>query len=376
MRRRSRGLIAVAPILCAVFAACGGGGAGGNSSTPTVPTGCQISSVTIGPETLSVVVGETRDLFAAFAGVNCTSSQTVTWSAANTTALTLLADGNTVHVTGRAASAQPVAVTASIGGKSASSQVTVLAQPAIKVVPETLTFTALRSGPSPQSQTVAITNGGGGTLDNLSVGATTYGAGASNWLLVQSSNVNPTAPTSLNIVPTSTTLADGSYTATVPIVSPKAANSPANITVVYTITGGANVPSISNLSATLGGVNSCSQPSGAPGNVYNLGFTFSDPSGAAFTGTIIQTYVFIPGGTPGTGLFPVPSSLVTVSGTAMTFGNCLTFGNAATFNYTITLQNAAGQQSNVLQGVITRPAGGSGAGRPALVGVRPSPTAR
>lgn len=349
--------------------ACGGGGGDG---TPTVPAGCQISSVTVSPETLSVVVGETRDLFAAFSGVNCASSQTVTWSAANTTALTLLADDNTVHVTGRASAAQPVTVTASIGGKSASSQVTVVAQPAIKIAPETLTFTALRNGPSPQSQTVAITNSGGGTLDNLSVGATTYGAGANSWLLAQSSNVNPTAPTSLNIVPTSTTLADGSYTATVPIVSPKASNSPANITVVYTITGGADVPSISNLSATLAGVNACSQPSGAPGNVYTLGFNFSVPSGAAFTGTIIQTYLFVPGGPPATGLFPVPSSLVTVSATSMTFGNCLTFGNASVFNYTITLQNAAGQQSNVLQGVINHPAGGSGTGGPAFTPGKPS----
>jgi hypothetical protein len=372
MQRRSWELMAIAPILCAVFTACGGGGAGGNSSTPTGPTGCQISSVSVGPETTSVVVGETRDLLAAFAGVNCTSSQTVTWSDANTAALALQADGNTAHVTGRVSSAQPVTVTASIGGKSASSQVTVLPPPTIKLAPETLTFTALRSGPSPQSQSVAITNGGGGTLDNLSVGATTYGGGASDWLLVQSNNLNPTAPTSLNVVPTNTTLADGSYTATVPIVSPKASNSPANITVVYTITGGANVPSISNLSATLAGVNACTQPSGVPGNIYNLSFSFSSSSGAGFTGTIIQTFVFVPGGSVSSGSRPVPSAGVTVSATTMSFADCLTFGNATAFNYAITLQNAAGQQSNVLQGVLTKPAGGSNTGPPAFAHTKPS----
>ena len=226
--------LAIAVVAIAVIAACGGGAAGNVGSTG--PSGCLVSSVSVGPDTLSVVVGETRDIFAAFSGVDCTTANTVTWSNGNTSALSLQADGNTAHVTGRVIAAQPVIVTASIGGKSAQSKVMVRPAPAIQLTPETLTFTAKRNGPSPQSQMVAITNAGGGTLNGISAGNPVYGAGASGWLLVQTLFLNPVAPTSLNMVPTNTTLAPGIYTATVPIVSPAATNSPQNITVVFTVT--------------------------------------------------------------------------------------------------------------------------------------------
>lgn len=343
----------------ATVAACGG--SGGDGAT-TSGSGCLVSSVSIGPETLTVTVGETRDLFAAFSGVNCTLAQTVTWSNGNTSALSLQADGNTAHVTGRAVNAQPVAVTASIGGKSATSQVMVRPPPTIKLTPETLTFTAARNGPSPQSQAVSITNAGGGTLNGLAAGNPVYGAGASGWLLVQSLFLNPTAPASLNLVPTNTTLAAGTYTATVPITSPVATNSPQNITVVFTITGSAAAPSISNLSASLTGLNGCTHSDGSKGNAYTIQFSYTDPSGGQFAGTVFQTVLFNPSAVAGSASIPVPSSGVTVSNGTIAFGNCLTFGTDASMSYTITLQNSSGQSSNTLNGTITKPAGGASAG--------------
>ena len=233
--RRSRLRATIATIAAATLAACGGGG--GDNSTG-LPAGCQVTSVSVGPDTLSVVVGETKDLFAAFSGVNCTAGLSVTWNTSNASALSLQPAGNVAHVTGRAIAAEPVSVTASLGGVSGASQVMVRPPPTIKLTPETLTFNAVRNGPSPQSKAVSITNAGGGTLSQLSAGNTAYGPGANGWLLVQSLFLNPTAPSTLNIVPTNTTLPAGTYTATVPITSPVATNSPKDITVLFMITGG------------------------------------------------------------------------------------------------------------------------------------------
>src|ERR1041384_5679204 len=120
-------------VIAAAVVACGGGGDGGTTGGSS---GCLVSSVTVGPETLSVTVGQTRDIFAAFSGVNCTLSNTVSWSNGNSSALSLQAEGNTAHVTGRVINAQPIAVTASIGGKPATAQVMVLPAPTIQLSPE------------------------------------------------------------------------------------------------------------------------------------------------------------------------------------------------------------------------------------------------
>ena len=112
--------------------------------------------------------------------------------------------------------------------------------PSITLGSAALAFSAAPGGANPTAQTVSITNGGGGTLSGLSVGAVTYGAGATGWLQAPTLN-STTAPATLTVQPVTGALAAGSYTATVPIVSAGASNSPRTVTVTFTVAAAAAV---------------------------------------------------------------------------------------------------------------------------------------
>jgi len=87
-----------------------------------------------------------------------------------------------------------------------------VSEPTLTRSPASLTFNALRLGPSPASQDVTLT-----TQSSLPVPFTTvvsYGAGASGWL---NAPANGTAPGTVTASVNTTTLAPGSYTATLGI---------------------------------------------------------------------------------------------------------------------------------------------------------------
>ncbi len=137
------------------------------------------------------------------------------------------------------------------------------AAPAIALSSGSVTFTAVTGGSSPIAQTVAITNGGGGTLNGLAVGTVTYGAGASGWLAASISAA--TAPATVTLTPTLGSLAAGSYTATVPVTSTASGvtNSPRNISVTFTVSAvspaiGLNPTSVT-FTATAGGSSPAAQ---------------------------------------------------------------------------------------------------------------------
>ena len=107
---------AVAFALLAVAAlGCGGGGDGG----PTPPQ-CSVSAVVVTPPTLSVVAGSTGPLTAAVTQTNCTNVVT-NWTTSNASIATVSSAG---VVTGVVAGG-PITITATAGGASGSSQVTV-----------------------------------------------------------------------------------------------------------------------------------------------------------------------------------------------------------------------------------------------------------
>ena len=106
--------------------------------------------------------------------------------------------------------------------------------PRIGLSATTLDFGATVGGSNPPSQGVDITNLGAGTLDQLSVGTITYGAGATNWIASASLNTS-TAPATLTVQLATGALAAGNYTATVPIVSPVATNTPQDVTVNFNV---------------------------------------------------------------------------------------------------------------------------------------------
>ncbi len=137
-----------------------------------------------------------------------------------------------------------------------------LPAPSIALTPAARSFTATQGGASPASQSVTVSNSGGGTLSGLSVGTVSYGAGASGWLPTPTLNTS-TAPATLSLQPQTGSLAAGTYTASVPVQSAAAGNSPQLLSVTFTVAvpPGAIGLSASALSysATQGGANPLAQ---------------------------------------------------------------------------------------------------------------------
>ena len=87
--------------------------------------------------------------------------------------------------------------------------------------------------PDPAAQVINVTNSGGGVLSGLTVGTITYGVGATGWLVATLAASTP--PTTLTLAPAVGSLGPGTYTATVPVQSAFATNSPQNVSVTFTI---------------------------------------------------------------------------------------------------------------------------------------------
>jgi len=96
-------------------------------------------------------------------------------------------------------------------------RLTLTSPPAINFSAGTVNFTALTGGQNPASQSVLISNGGTGTLSGLSRGTITYGPGASGWLTATLQGT--TAPASLQLSVNAAGLAQGIFSATVPVSS-------------------------------------------------------------------------------------------------------------------------------------------------------------
>ncbi len=100
--------------------------------------------------------------------------------------------------------------------------------PAITLGSTSVAFSAVVGQASPPAKSVQVTNGGGGTLNQLSIGSISYG-GVGGWL--SAALTSATAPTSVLFTPSTAGLPEGTYTATVTVQSPVATNSPRTITV-------------------------------------------------------------------------------------------------------------------------------------------------
>lgn len=84
-------------------------------------------------------------------------------------------------------------------------------------------------------KTVAVTNLGSGTLSGLTAGTVSYGASQpTGWLTASLSGA--TAPATLTLTAAKGALAAGTYTATVPVLSAVAGNSPQNVSVSFQVT--------------------------------------------------------------------------------------------------------------------------------------------
>jgi hypothetical protein len=107
--------------------------------------------------------------------------------------------------------------------------------PTIQLSSTSLTFTATSGGAAPSSQTVNITNGGGGTLSGLS---RTFPDGTPTWLFANLNNTS--APTQIAVSvsmqdPFGHYFSAGTYTSRIAIASSNASNNPQYINVTLTL---------------------------------------------------------------------------------------------------------------------------------------------
>jgi hypothetical protein len=106
--------------------------------------------------------------------------------------------------------------------------------PAIVAIPTSLAFNATEGSGNPAQTIVDITNGGGGTLDGLTLSVHYPSGQPSGWL--NTSLAGTAAPTTLSVQPTTGSLAAGTYNATIDVAATAAPNSPVTISVSFDVT--------------------------------------------------------------------------------------------------------------------------------------------
>lgn len=121
----------------------------------------------------------------------------------------------------------------------------------IALSPTTVSFSSTQGG-NPDPKTVNVSNSGLGKLSGLGVGTIAYGSGQpTGWLAASLSATS--APTTLTLTAASGSLASGTYTATLPVTSSVAINSPQTISVTFS----ANMPPFAADAMGVGGDQTC-----------------------------------------------------------------------------------------------------------------------
>lgn len=108
--------------------------------------------------------------------------------------------------------------------------------PPVNIVlnPAAMAFADTMGTPNPASGTVSVTAAGDTALHGLTVGSVTYSGAGIGWLTATLSGTS--APATLTLTPSKTGLAAGTYTASVPLTAPSAANSPQRVQVTFNVT--------------------------------------------------------------------------------------------------------------------------------------------
>lgn len=150
---------------------------------------------------------------------------------------------------------------ASNGAVGVGVALTITDIPAISLSATQIRFSGTPSSSNPPPQAVTVTNVGGSTLSNLSVGTITYGAGEpTGWVTASLSGT--AAPSTLTLSANIVPLAAGTYSASVPILDGSASNTPQTISVTSSVSPSpiiAVTPSSRNFSGVAGGANPSNQ---------------------------------------------------------------------------------------------------------------------
>lgn len=261
-----------------------------------------VHSVVVAPALDTILVGQTLQLSDTVKDVTgqALTGRAVSWSTSNAAVATVSASG---LVTGVAASANPVTITATAVTHSGSASIVVEPPPTMKLSADTIRFGATRNSAIPPSQSVTVMNSGGGTLQGLSVAPVAYHGTSSGWL--QATLVDSTVTLSI----LTTNLPASTDTALVIISSTNASNSPVAILVLYQIGQGA-VPQLTPGTLTFN-VSLGTAPASQSTTVSN--------AGSGSLGTIsIGTVQYGVGAPVGWGTPPTGWLNATVSGTTVT----------------------------------------------------------
>lgn len=213
--------------LAVVMAAAGITGVFVACSDFTPPGAASGSALVVKPKTAHLNVGGTLQLTATG------SSGAVVWSSSDETVATVSFGKVTAMASGSAT------VRAVSGTNEATTRITVTRAAAIALSSTSVTFNGLPGAAIPDSQTVDVTDSGEDPLTGLQLGDITYGTGATGWLTARLTQGN--APAKLVLRPNTSSLAPGSYTATVSISSPSLTIGPQVVAVRFTLTRPAGI---------------------------------------------------------------------------------------------------------------------------------------
>ncbi|MGD0992531.1 MAG: Ig-like domain-containing protein [Gemmatimonadales bacterium] len=266
------GLVTAVAMGTATITATAPGGASGSTAVTVSPP-----TITVTPASLSFSwqvgatppAGQTLSITNAGGGtLSWAATKTSTWlnlsatsgtaptnltASVTTTGLTAGTYGDTVWISSTGATNTPLPVPVAF---------TVVAQSVVSLSPLHLTFTSLQGGANPASQTVRISNAGGGALDwSASGGVWSVGSGLIQLTVSPSTG---TAPSTITVAASiSSDVPTGTYTVYkgITVSAPDAANNPQYDTVTFTVVGPIITlnPTSLSFSGQQGGANPASQ---------------------------------------------------------------------------------------------------------------------
>jgi hypothetical protein len=174
-----------------------------------------------------------------------------------------------VNISGLQAGTYTDSIQVSAAGAQSSPQtvsvtLTISTSPVLSVSPSSLSFSAVAGGSNPASQTVQITNAGGGTLSFTA-------SKSQSWLTVSPSSGS--APATLTASVNISGLQAGTYTDSITVTGQGAQNSPRTVSVTLTISAHSSGPvlAVSRLSLSFSAVAGGSSPTSQSVQVTNTG---------------------------------------------------------------------------------------------------------
>lgn len=230
---------------------------------PITITLIPIAALVVTPDTATLTMGGTRQLSAVArdASGNALTGRQVSWTSSDTTKAKVSGSGM-VTATGTGTAT----ITASAEGKNAPVTIMVVAAPAIELSLTSVSFSALPGQTA--SQTVNVTNAGGGTVNGLS-GIVTYASGQPSGWLTASLN-STTAAATLTLQASAANLQPRTYSATVTIRSSISGVAEKSVGVTFTVGQGPAI-GLSNTTVSFAATAGQGNPAAQTVNVSNDG---------------------------------------------------------------------------------------------------------